>query len=95
MEWQNIEQPTFKQDLPKMQEEIDDKITEIQTQIKEIGEQINSNDQQEEEHDECDDYVTLIIIFTYERVPDNYFRSTSKQGLNVYLLDSLIRIFVV
>ena len=48
-----------------------------------------------QEHDECDDYVTLIIILTYERVPDNHFYSTSKQGLNVYLLDSLIKIFVV
>ena len=28
------------------------------------------------ENDECDDYVTLIIILTYERVPDNHFRST-------------------
>ena len=48
-----------------------------------------------QEHDECDDYVTLIIILTYDRVPDNHFRSTSKQGLNVYLLDPLIGIFVV
>ena len=48
-----------------------------------------------QEHDECDDYVTLIIILTYERVPDNHFCSTSKQGLNVYLLDPLIGIFVV
>ena len=35
--------------------------------------------------------MTLIIILTYERVPDNHSRSTSKQGLNVYLLDFLIR----
>ena len=48
-----------------------------------------------QEHDECDDYVTLIIILTYERVLDNHFRSTSKQGLNVYLLDFLIEIFMV
>ena len=48
-----------------------------------------------QEHDECDEYVTLIIILTYERVTDNHFRSTSKQGLNVYLLDPLIGIFVV
>ena len=48
-----------------------------------------------QEHDEYDDYVTLIIILTYERVPDNHLRSTSKEGLNVYLLDSLIEIFVV
>ena len=48
-----------------------------------------------QEHDECDDYVTLIIILTYERVPDNHSRSTSKQGLNVYLVDPLIGIFVV
>ena len=33
-----------------------------------------------QEHDECDDYVTLIIILTYERVPDKHFRSTCKQA---------------
>ena len=29
-----------------------------------------------QELDECDDYVMLIIILTYERVPDNQLRST-------------------
>ena len=29
-----------------------------------------------QEHDECDDYVTLITILTYERVPDYHLRST-------------------
>jgi len=33
-----------------------------------------------QEHDECDDYVTLITILTYERVTDNHFRSTCKQA---------------
>ena len=33
-----------------------------------------------QEHDECDDQVTLITILTYERVPDKHFRSTWKQA---------------
>ena len=51
-----------------------------------------------QELDECDDYVTLIIILTYERVPDNHFRSICNT-LSVYFLASdpfqKIGVFVV